>query len=390
MEVGIGLPSAVRGAQADQILEWARRADAAGFSSLGTIDRLVFPGYEPLVTLAAAAAVTERIRLATAIVIAPIRGSAGALAKQAASVDALSGGRLVLGLAVGGREDDFDAAGVPFKERGKRMDEMLEEMKDVWSNEETRPGGTPKVIIGGSVDAAYRRAAEHGQGWIMGGGTPEMLAEGKAKTEEAWKAAGRDGSPRIMALAYYALGDGAEETATNALKDYYGWLGEYADQIAASAATDPDTVKSYLAGFEEAGCDELIIFPTSPDPSRWTAWPRWRSRSVRAVAHHGRVASPKDLVRIAEHTVTAALGIRLARSLYGRWRVMQAEERERLAQIADRVKESALDLRGVGRPRGRRARPARGQRAAGRGDDRVGRGRPRGRRDRGHAACART
>ena len=268
MEVGIGLPNAVRGAQAEQLVEWAKRADAAGFSSLGTIDRIVYPSYEPLVSLAAAAAVTERIRLATAILIAPIRGSAGALAKQAASVHAISGGRLVLGLAVGGREDDFEAAGVPFGERGKRMDEMLAEMKDVWSNDETRPGDTPQVIIGGHVDAAYRRAAEHGEGWIMGGGTPEALAGGKAETEKAWKAAGREGSPRIMALAYYGLGDGAEETATKSLKDYYGWLGEYADQIAASAATDADTVKGYLAGFAEAGCDELIIFPTSADPEQ--------------------------------------------------------------------------------------------------------------------------
>ena len=268
MEVGIGLPNAVRGAQAEQLVEWARRADAAGFSSLGTIDRIVYPSYEPLVSLAAAAAVTERIRLATTILIAPLRGSAGALAKQAASLDALSGGRLVLGLGVGAREDDFEAAGVPFKERGKRMDEMLAEMKDVWSNDETRPGGIPRVILGGSVDASYRRAAEHGDGWMMGGGTPEMLADGKAQAEQAWQAAGRDGSPRIMALAYYGLGDGAREAATDELKDYYGWLGEYADQMASSAATDADTVKGYLKGFEEAGCDELVLFPTSADPEQ--------------------------------------------------------------------------------------------------------------------------
>ena len=268
MDVGIGLPNAVRGAHGEQLIDWAKRADAAGFSSLGTIDRIVYPSYEPLVSLAAAAAVTERIRLATTILIAPLRGSAGSLAKQAASVDALSGGRLLLGLAVGAREDDFDAAGVPFGERGGQMDQMLGEMKEVWANDETRPGDTPRVIIGGSVDAAYRRAAEHGEGWIMGGGSPEMLAEGKAMAEKAWQEAGRDGSPRIMALAYYGLGEGAEETATKSLKDYYGWLGPNADQIAASAATDEDTVKGYLAAFEDAGCDELVLFPTSADPEQ--------------------------------------------------------------------------------------------------------------------------
>src|SRR3954453_17933010 len=119
MDVGIGLPSTIRGATGAQIVEWARRAEGRGFSSLGTIDRIVYANYEPLTALAAAAAVTERIRLVTSILIAPIRVSGGMLAKQAASVDALSGGRLVLGLAVGGREDDFEVAGADFATRGK-------------------------------------------------------------------------------------------------------------------------------------------------------------------------------------------------------------------------------------------------------------------------------
>ena len=114
MDVGIGLPSTIRGATGAQIVEWARRAEARGFSSLGTIDRIVYANYEPLTALAAAAAVTERIKLATTILIAPLRVSGAMLAKQAASVDALSGGRLVLGVAVGGREDDYEAAGADF------------------------------------------------------------------------------------------------------------------------------------------------------------------------------------------------------------------------------------------------------------------------------------
>ena len=281
MEVGIGLPNAVPGTTGEQLAEWAREAEAAGFSSLGTIDRITYPNLEPMVALAAAAAVTSRIRLATTILIAPLRASATLLAKQAASVQRISDGRLVFGLAVGGREDDFQAVDADFGARGDRFEQMLDEMKGVWAESSASSGAPgqgasgpdvsgspPQVIIGGSVDAAYRRAAEHGDGWIMGGGTPEMLAEGREKTRAAWRDAGREGEPRIMALAYYSLGDQAGANAESYLGDYYAWLGEYAGQIVSSAATDGDTVKGYQAAFEEAGCDELVWFPSSPDPQQ--------------------------------------------------------------------------------------------------------------------------
>lgn len=121
------------------------------------------------------------------------------------------------------------------------------------------------MLIGGSADVAFRRAAVHGDGWTMGGGTPEMFAEALGKLREAWSAEGRDGEPRTMALFYFALGDGAEEAARENLGDYYAFLGDYADQVVQSAATDADTVKAYLSAFEEAGADEVICFPASTD-----------------------------------------------------------------------------------------------------------------------------
>src|SRR3954471_23147616 len=125
MDIGIGLPSTIPGAGGDQTIEWARAAEENGFSSLGVIDRLVYGNTEPLVTLGAAAAVTSRIRLMTSILLVPWRGNAALVAKQAATVNHLSGGRLILGMAVGGYEDDYTASGVSFRERGRRFDDML-------------------------------------------------------------------------------------------------------------------------------------------------------------------------------------------------------------------------------------------------------------------------
>ncbi|HKS68834.1 MAG TPA: LLM class flavin-dependent oxidoreductase, partial [Ktedonobacterales bacterium] len=106
MRVGIGLPASIPGVQGRLLLDWAQRADAGPFASLGIIGRLVYPNYDPLIALAGAAGVTVRIRLMTTVLLAPLRNTA-ILAKQAASLDALSGGRLTLGLGVGAREDDF-------------------------------------------------------------------------------------------------------------------------------------------------------------------------------------------------------------------------------------------------------------------------------------------
>jgi alkanesulfonate monooxygenase SsuD/methylene tetrahydromethanopterin reductase-like flavin-dependent oxidoreductase (luciferase family) len=124
------------------------------------------------------------------------------------------------------------------------------------------------MLIGGTADIAFQRAAKHADGWTLGGGTPEAFSEGRAKLLEAWEAEGREGQPRTMALFYYGLGDRAEEAAREDLADYYAFLGDYAEQVVASAATDPDTVKGYLAAFEEAGCDEVICFPVSTDPGQ--------------------------------------------------------------------------------------------------------------------------
>ena len=273
MDIGIGLPTTVPGTDGRTLIEWARNAEEAGFSTLGTIGRLVYPNYEELIALSAAAAVTSRIRLTTGVLLAPLYTNSALLAKQAASLDRLSGGRLVLGLGLGGREDDFAASGVNPEGRGRRLEEQVAMMRRVWSGEEfgyaggigpepARPGG-PEIILGGAAQASFRRVARIGDGWIMGGGTPDMFARAAAEVDEAWQEAGRPGRPRKITLAYFGLGPEARSQAEGYLLHYYGWLGEVAGQIAAGAAVSAEMVKSYVAAFEASGCDEIIFVPSS-------------------------------------------------------------------------------------------------------------------------------
>lgn len=276
MDIGIGLPATIPGVDRAALLDWARRADDRGFSTLGVIDRLVYGNYEPILALTAAAAVTERIRLTTAILIAPFRVNTAHLAKQLLTLDAISEGRLTVGIAVGGRDDDFEAAGATFGDRGRRFDAQLAEIEEIFGGADKgfagpigpppAQDGGPPLIVGGSVDAAIRRTVKHGAGWIAGGGTADAFGEFAEKVRAAWSEAGKPGQPRLMALGYYALGDGAEEAAESYLRDYYGFLGEeIAGYIVQGAAKSDDALRGMLDAYRGAGCDELILFPCSID-----------------------------------------------------------------------------------------------------------------------------
>jgi alkanesulfonate monooxygenase SsuD/methylene tetrahydromethanopterin reductase-like flavin-dependent oxidoreductase (luciferase family) len=275
MEIGIGLPNAVAGTTRRQLLDWGHAAEEAGFSTLGTIDRTVYGNYEPLIALAAVAAVTERIRLATTVMLGPLRVNAALVAKQMLSLDAVAGGgRAVLGIGLGGRDDDYAVAGVSMSTRGAWQDHALEQIRRIFDGTgeveakigPRANGSRPQLIVGGAAAAAFKRAARYGDGWIMGGGGPDQLTDALGQLQSAWTEQGRDGEPRKMALAYFSLGAEAERNAQAYLLDYYAFLGEELSQmIAGSAAKDADTVRAYIAGYEQAGCDELIIFPTSSD-----------------------------------------------------------------------------------------------------------------------------
>lgn len=264
MRVGIGLPTSTPGTDRELVLEWARRADGC-FSSIGVIDRLAYDCWEPLTTLGACAAITERVRLVTMVVIGPIRNTT-LLAKQAASVDVLSGGRLVLGLGLGARRDDYEAASVDSGGRGDTLARQLLELRQIWEEDVVgprplQPDG-PRLLVGGSGSAAFARAARCADGYVHGGGPPRAFSSAAARLHAAWADAGRPGAPQLWGQAYFALGD-AETLARGAdyLRDYYRFTGGFEERIVAGNLTRPAAIKDLVRGYEEEGCDELVLFP---------------------------------------------------------------------------------------------------------------------------------
>jgi alkanesulfonate monooxygenase SsuD/methylene tetrahydromethanopterin reductase-like flavin-dependent oxidoreductase (luciferase family) len=266
VKIGIGIPNTVPGTPGATLVEWARQAEKHGFAGLATIDRFAYPNYDSLATLAAAAAVTSHIGLLTNILLAPAYPPL-LLAKSAASIDQISGGRFTLGVAPGGREDDFAAVGRPFHRRGRDFDAGLEEMHRIWAGEPRHSptpvgGGGVPLMFGGDSDASIRRTVKYGQGWTMGGGMPDQAGEFAARVRQAWHDGGREGEPRIAALAYYSLGDDAEQDSRAYLNDYYAFLGPYAGMIADGALRSPDAIRGAVKAFEAAGVTELYLDPT--------------------------------------------------------------------------------------------------------------------------------
>lgn len=275
MKVGIGVPAS-NGMPGDMIIDWAMKADAGPFSSLAAIDRLIYGNYEPLTILSAAAAATQRIRLTTSILLAPLRNS-GVLAKQAASLDAISNGRLTLGLGVGRREDDYQAVNGNFHRRGRRFEDQLALMKRVWSGEGSVDGlaapgpepvqrGGPELLIGGFAPAAIARAGRWADGYLGGGGDPEAARSLYQTVEDAWKAAGRSERPRLVASSSFALGPDAADRGAAQARHYNQFLGaEMAESAARGVLTSPEQVRSVIEAISGIGADEMIFLPQVHD-----------------------------------------------------------------------------------------------------------------------------
>ena len=264
MDIGLGLPNTIANLKSDTLLDWMRRADAGPFSSVAVLDRVVYDSYDPLATLAAAAAITHRVRLATMIVIGPLRNTV-ILGKTASSIHALSGGRFTLGIALGAREEDYSATGIPYHTRGRRLTEQLLDLRTQWDSEKIGPPtvSPPELIVGGLTDVTFGRVARYADGYMHNGGPVHIFARMAAKALAAWEDYGRPGKPRLVGMAYFALGgEAVAEAGRNYLRDYYAFTGSFAERIAQGLLTTPQSIVSFARGYADVGCDELVLFPT--------------------------------------------------------------------------------------------------------------------------------
>jgi alkanesulfonate monooxygenase SsuD/methylene tetrahydromethanopterin reductase-like flavin-dependent oxidoreductase (luciferase family) len=276
MKLGLGLPNTMAH-ETDRtlMLDWARLADDAGFEVLGTIDKPNYDSWEPLATLAGVAGVTERIGLATTILQLPPRNEV-LVAKQAAVVDRLSGGRLVLGVAQGGREDDYEALGAPFRGRSARFERQVGRVREIWRDARSAdrdhgvvgpapvqdPG--PAIWAGAMTPKAVARAARVADGFIFGTAGAAAMAERTPAIREEFERAGKPGAT-VAGLAYVAVGDDPQqalEDGTHHVLRYYGSLWTEPGNLIHHGP--PAKLAEEIAAYADAGIDMLIVFPQIP------------------------------------------------------------------------------------------------------------------------------
>ncbi|AYY13108.1 LLM class flavin-dependent oxidoreductase [Actinobacteria bacterium YIM 96077] len=269
MDIGIGLPNALLDVRGPELVTWAERSEQAGFSVLGTIGRVVYPSHEELIALAAAAGATSRIGLMTTVLVAPPRQSV-LLAKQAATLDAISGGRFRLGLGIGGRDDDWQVLGVEPRERGTQLERTIHLCRTVWSG--APPDGTAPVgpapidlpiVLGGYSEQAWRRAGRMADAFLAGPMPPEAVAHAYEIVKEGASAAGRT-PPTLYAARYVALGEDVAAEADHNVASYYGFGGpDLVDTVKNSVLRSPSDVADTISALEEVGVEELCLWPTS-------------------------------------------------------------------------------------------------------------------------------
>ncbi|HXF95008.1 MAG TPA: LLM class flavin-dependent oxidoreductase [Gemmatimonadales bacterium] len=281
--VGLAIPTAAPDVQPNTAVEFARRAEAAGAGSVWVMDRLVFSNYDPLVTLGALTAVTNRVRLGTCVLLATLRPPA-LLAKMLGSLDRMSGGRLVVGIGVGSRPDDFAAAGTPWEHRGGRAEELVQILRLAWSGQPVRFAGTHYRIdvgpigptpaqahipiwFGGSAESAMRRIARIGDGYIgSSSGGPAGFRERWQQIQRYAEKTGRDPASITPAALVYACVDDDRSRAEELARAYFShYYGPGRREITGYMLGPADDCVRVAESYFEAGVDTLIVGSVTAD-----------------------------------------------------------------------------------------------------------------------------
>ena len=283
MKIGLSLPTMLgsgpgSGIDRATVLAWCRRIEDDGYDTLGIGERISYRNLEMFSVLSAAAAVTERVRLASTIVVLPMHSEVW-VAKQTATLDVLSDGRVTLGVGVGGRREDYDALGRSFGNRFDRLDQQVEKIRAIWAGaspgEGLEPVGPSPVqehnpILSGSKGprsiARSARWADGIAGFEMDPSATGLQRSASAMTA-AWETAGRTTPPHRMTSFWFALGTGAEERLQEYARHYLAVFGpELADALASSCTVaGDDGVLRAVEACREAGFDEIQLVPTSAD-----------------------------------------------------------------------------------------------------------------------------
>jgi len=269
----------------ENVVNFAKKCEAMGCQSMWTIDRIAYDNLEPLTVLAAAAGVTQEIRLGTSVLLGNLR-HASHVAKIVSTLDFISNGRVTLGLGFGSRESDYKAVEVPFEHRGSRAVEQVQLMKRLWSEDSVTFKGKfynvenlsvgpkpiqkphPPIWTGGSAEVALRRAGTWADGFICGSSAIPEFPSTWEKIAGYARAAGRDPNRiRKAGLTFMAIHDD-QSKAVRAVEDYvmryYGRLR--ADVANTSLVGSPAAVTERIGAFLSKGLDTLIIGVADPDP----------------------------------------------------------------------------------------------------------------------------
>jgi alkanesulfonate monooxygenase SsuD/methylene tetrahydromethanopterin reductase-like flavin-dependent oxidoreductase (luciferase family) len=278
MKIGVCLPYMQRGISRQNFKDWCRIIDQGPFASLSCGERVTGYSYEMRNILAFAAAATERVRIIPALYVLPMHSAVQA-AKEIATLDILSEGRVTLTVGVGGREKDYEALDASFKNRFQKMDDQIAIMKKIWRGEllegleEVGPtpiqAGGPPILVGAMGPKSIHRVSKWADG-LYGfamDGNADLINHFFTSADTAWQESGREQKPYRMAGFWYSLAANAETALSDYVFDYLKIFGEKDARNIAKTMTmhDPIAIKDGLDAIEALGCDEIQLVPASSE-----------------------------------------------------------------------------------------------------------------------------